>query len=180
MVTEKVIMSVVLILLFCFKAEGKFSHNKYSKTSHNFLDTNTSNQITIKEAVDYTSELLKCDIIKAEKKFRKDIPVWKVNVITEGRGSAVIEISAMEKALLSIDAGEGPFEYDLIPEKNFISFSEAKRKAEEYSGQKTLKWKFLRNKTSWEYNFWMFIKSGKAQVRIDAVSGDIVTLKKKR
>lgn len=180
MVTVKVIMPVVLILLFCFNAESKFFHNKYSKTSHNFLDTNTSNQITIKDAVDYTSELLKCDIIKAEKKFRKDIPVWKMNVITEGRGSAVIEISAEEKALISIDAGEGPFEYDIIPGKNFISFSEAKSKAEEYSGQKTLKWKYAKNKNSWEYNFWMFIKSGKAQVRIDAASGDIVTVKKKR
>lgn len=180
MVTVKVIMSVVFILLLNFKAEGKFDLNKYSKTSHNFLDTNTSNQISIKDAVDYTTELLKCDITKAEKKFRKDIPVWKVNVITEGRGSAVIEISAMEKSLVSIDAGEGPFEYDLIPDKNFISFAEAKKKAEEYSGQKTLKWKYLKNKNSWEYNFWMFIKSGKAHVRIDAASGDIVTVKKKK
>ncbi|HMS34528.1 MAG TPA: PepSY domain-containing protein [Ignavibacteria bacterium] len=179
MVTVKVILPVVLILLFCFKAEGKFDLNKYSKTSYNFLDTNTSNLLTIKDAVDYTSELLKCDIIKAEKKFRKDIPVWKVNVITEGRGSAVIEISAEEKALVSIDAGEGPFEYDITPDKNFISFSEAKRKAEEYSGQKTLKWKYVKNKNSWEYNFWMFIKSGKAQVRIDAASGEIVTVRKK-
>lgn len=180
MVTVKVIMPVVLILLFCFNAESKFFHNKYSKTSHNFLDTNTSNQITIKDAVDYTTELLKCDIIKAEKKFRKDIPVWKMNVITEGRGSAVIEISAMEKTLLSIDSDEGPFDYDLIPARDFISFAQAKKKAEEYSGQKTLKWKFLKSKNNWEYNFWVFIKSGKAQIRIDAASGDIVTVKKKK
>lgn len=180
MIVLKVSMPFVLILLICVKTEGNFFHNKYSKTSHNFLDTNTSNQITIRDAVDYTAELLKCDIIKAEKKFIKDIPVWKLIVITEGRGSAVIEISAAEKTIVSIDAAEGPFEYDISPERSFISFKEAKKKAEEYSGQKTLKWKYLKSKNNWEYNFWVFIKSGKAQVRVDAASGDIIMVKKKK
>jgi hypothetical protein len=180
MLTKKVIMTALLIVILSFKAEGKFVQNKYSQTTHNFLDTNTSNLFTISDAIDYTSKLLECDIIKAEKKFRKDIPVWKVYVITKERGTAVFEISATDKNLISIDAGEGPFEYEIKPDKEFISFTEAKKKAEDHSGQKTLKWKYLKNKNNWEYNFWVFIKSGKAQIRVDAASGDIVTAKKKK
>ena len=180
MLTKKVIMTALLIVILSFKAEGKFVQNKYSQTTHNFLDTNTSNLFTISDAIDYTLKLLECDITKAEKKFRKDIPVWKVNAITKERGTIVIEISASDKALLSIEAAEGPFDYEIKPDKDLISFAEARKKAEVHSGQKTLKWKYLKNKNNWEYNFWVFIKSGKAQVRIDAASGDIVTVKKKK
>lgn len=180
MLNEKVIMPVLFILILSFKTEGNIVHNKYSQTAHNFLDTNTSNLFTISDAIDYTSKLLECDIIKAEKKFRKDIPVWKVNAITKDRGTIVIEISSSDNTLLSIDASEGPFDYEIKPDKDLISFAEARKKAELHSGQKTLKWKYLKNKNNWEYNFWVFIKSGKAQIRVDASSGDIVSAKKKK
>lgn len=180
MVMKKVFMSFLLILALSVSAESKIVQNKYNQTSPNFLDTNTSNLYTISDAIDYTLNLLECDITKAEKKFRKDIPVWKVNAITKERGTIVVEISSTDKTLISIDAGEGPFDYEIKPDKDLIPFSEAKKKAEDHSGQKTLKWKYLKNKNNWEYNFWVFIKSGKAQIRIDAATGDIVTTKKKK
>ena len=176
----KIILPVFILLLLSFTAEGNFKRFEYNQTPDYFPDTNSIKFISIEEAVDYTAQLLEGDITKAERKFKKDIPIWKVELITKDRGSFKVEISAIDKSLIRIDADEGPYDYDINPDLNSIPFLAAKKTAEEWTGLKTLKWNFYKNKNNWEYNFWLFIKSGKAQVRVNAETGEIVMVKKKK
>lgn len=178
--TKKIYLTLIFLLICNTRSESSVIQNKYIQTSGNFLDTNASIGVTIRDAVDYTAELLECVITKAELRFMKDIPLWKINGITSDRGTVELEISALDRSLLKIDAEEGPFEYEIKPHKDLVSFTEAKRKAEDFSGQKTLKWNLSRIKKRWEYHFWVFIKSGKAQVKIDAATGDIIKTGKKK
>lgn len=180
MATEKVFLPIIAMLFFNFTIKGDYKQNKYTQTSYNFLDTNVVNLISIKDAIDYVIQLSEGDVTKAERKFKKDIPIWKVDVITPGGGSVKVELSSLDKSLVRIDADEGPFEYDIKPDKNFVSFKDAKNIAEQSTGQKILKWNFFNSKKNWEYNFWLFLKSGKAQVRVDAESGEIITAKRKK
>lgn len=180
MATEKVFLPVLILLTLNLTVEGNSERFKYNQSPQYFLDTNSLNLVPVKEAVDFVLDLLECDITKAERKFKKEIPIWKIDLITKERGTLEVELSSIDKSLLRINAAEGPFDYELKPEPNFISFSEAKKTAEEFTGQKILKWNYFKNKNIWEYNFWLFTKSGKAQVRIDAESGELIVSKKKK
>lgn len=178
MKTPKKILSVISVLTFILPVNG--NHNQYNQRSNNFLDTNTVKLIDIKDAVDFAMQLTEGNITKAERKFKKEIPLWKIDLITIQNGVIEIEISAVDKSLIRLDADEGPFDYEIDSDKSFISYSAAKKIAEDLSGLKILKWNFFKNKNNWEYNFWLFTKSGKAQVRVNAETGEIITNKKKR
>jgi uncharacterized membrane protein YkoI len=180
MATEKVFLPIIVLIFFGFTVKGDYGRNKYTQTSYNFPDTNIVKLTGIKEAIDNVMQLTEGDVTKAERKFSKDIPVWKVDVITNDRGIIKVELSALDNSLVRIDSDEGPFDYEIKPQKDLISFGEAKKTAEGYTGQKTLKWNFYKNRDQHEYNFWLFIKSGKAQVRVNAETGEIVTTKKKK
>jgi len=176
MATEKVFFSILFSLFLFLPSESKNEQGKYSQTSHNFLDTN----INIKEVIDFTLLLLTGEVTKIEKKFKKDIPIWKVNMITATGGSMEIELSYKEKRLLNLEADEGPFDYEILPDSSLVPFSVAKKTAEEYAAQNILKWCFRPNRDKMEYNFWLFTKTGKAQVKVDAETGEIVSKKKKK
>ena len=176
MATEKIFFSILFSLLLFLPAESRNEQNKYSQTSHNFLDTN----VNIKEVIDFMLLLIPGEVTKVEKKFKKDIPIWKINTITTSGGSIVIEISFREKKLLNLEADEGPFDYEITPDPSMVSFSSAKKTAEEYASQSILRWSLRQNKDKMEYNFWLFTKTGKAQVKVDAESGEVITKKKKK
>lgn len=180
MATEKVFLPVLILLLLNYTAEGISEQIKYNQSTQYFLDTNSTNPVSIKDAIDVVLDLLEGDITKAERKFKIDIPVWKIDLIEKDGGTFEVELSSIDKSLLRINADEGPFEYELKPAANFIPLSEAKKTAEELSGKKILKWNFFKNKNVWEYNFWIFVKSGKAQVRVNAESGELIASKKKK
>jgi uncharacterized membrane protein YkoI len=180
MATEKIFLPVLILIFFVSAKEVKSSSFIYLHSVYSNSDTNSSNIVNIVEAIGFTTQLLDGDIVKAERKFKRDIPIWKIDMITKEKGSFEVEISAVDKSLIRIDADEGPFEYEIRPDESLISFSEAKNIAEQMTGQKTLKWNLYKNRNTWEYNFWIFIKSGKAQVRVDAASGDIITSKKRK
>ena len=178
MATCKIITLVILIsVLNNSNAPGyNYLHFKYSETVNNFLDTN----VKIGNVIEYVGTIIEGDIIKAEKKFKKNIQIWKVDVHLPSGGFVEIEISASEKNILQIEADEGPFEYDLEPGDGMVSFNTAKKNAEDHSGLKILKWILKQNKEKYEYNFWVFTKSGKAQVKIDAGTGDLILNNKKK
>jgi len=176
MATEKIFFSILFLLSLFLPSESRNKQIKYSQTSHNFLDTN----VNIKEVIDFTLLLLRGDVTKVEKKFKKDIPIWKVNMITPTGGSMEFELSYKEKKLLNLEADEGPFDYEVFPDSSLVSFSNAKKTAEEYAAQNILKWSLRTNRDKMEYNFWLFSKTGKAQVKVDAETGEIVTKKKKK
>ncbi|MEO6695547.1 MAG: PepSY domain-containing protein [Ignavibacteria bacterium] len=176
MATEKIFLSVLLSLFLIIPSKSKNEQGKYSETSYNFLDTN----INIREVIDYTLLLLPGEVTKVEKKFKKDIPIWKINMITSTGGSIEVELSCKDKKLLNLEADEGPFDYEIIPDNGMVSFTAAKKTAEEYTSQNILKWCLKQNRDKMEYNFWLFTKTGKAQVKVDAESGDIVTKTKKK
>jgi len=176
MITGKSLISLLFILYLCFNSEGKAKHSKYNETPYYFLDTNAN----IKGAIDLVSGLLQGEITSIEKKFKKDIPIWKINTITSSGGSLDVELTFKDRKLIRLDADEGPFDYEINPDSGLVIFSSAKKTAEDFAAQKTLKWTLFKNRDKWEYNFWLFTKTGKAQVRVDAVSGEIISVKKKK
>lgn len=127
--------------------------------------------------IESVRNLIQCEIQKVEKKVIKEIPVWKVNAIIFTGGSISFEFSFDEIELIQINADEGPFDYDLQPLKESVSFSSARITAENQSGLKTLKWCFKKVKQNWEYNLWVFTKSGKPQIRINAITGELIKKK---
>lgn len=132
------------------------------------------------EIIEKTFTLFPCEIIKVEKKFKKDVQIWKLNVVTLQGGTMKLEYSVIENSLIQIEADEGPYDYDLTAIPETVSFMNAKKIAEEYANQKVLKWNLKKSKDIWEYNFWMFTKSGKAQVRVNGISGELILKKGKR
>lgn len=176
---EKIFLPVIFLLFLSCDTESKEISIKYNQSSAKFLDTNVIMSISITDAIDYANMLMEGEIVKAERKFKKDIPFWKLDLVTDQKGVIGFEIALSEKNLIRIDSDEGPFEYEIIPKQDNVSFSKAKKTAEDFTGQKILKWNYFQNKKLWEYNFWLFTKSGKAQVRVDAESGEIIKNKKK-
>ena len=176
MATEKIFFSVILSILLIITSEGRNEQNKYNQTSHNFLDTN----VNIKEVIDFMLYLIPGEVTKIEKKFKKDNPIWKVNMITPTGGSLEIELPHNEKKILNLEAEEGPFDYDISPVAGMVSFSAAKKTAEGYTSKNILRWSLRQNRDKMEYNFWLFTKTGKAQVKVDAESGEVITKSKKK
>ncbi|MEO8447309.1 MAG: PepSY domain-containing protein [bacterium] len=179
MTSTKQFLSVILLLIFILPSGGRTEQIKYNQTSNNFLDTNTAELVKIFAALEFVSSIFAGEILKAERKFKKDIPVWEMDMVTTDKGIIEIEISAIDKSLQRIDADEGPFEYEIDPGESSIKYKAARKIAEEFTGQKTLKWNYFRNRNGYEYNFWLFTKSGKAQVRVNAETGEILTKTKK-
>lgn len=185
MYIQKLFLSVILILILILNLTGfnfkvNFPKGKYNKTSDNFPYINLIKNTDIKSAIDFVIQLTGGNVTKAEMKFKKDIPVWIVEANGKDNNTFKIELACEDNSLLRIDADEGPFDYDLNPGKGFISFSDSRKIAEDHTGIKTLKWKFFKNRNTWEYDFWLFVKSGKAQIRINAETGEIINSKKNK
>lgn len=172
-----IIVLLMLISQNCFP--GNFIADKYMKSAFNFPDTNKNNHLSIIDAVNFISEISPGEIVSAEKKFRKDNPVWELILLTEPGSAVKFEVSYFERTILSVISDETPVKYDLRPSENFISLSQAIKIVSEHTPQNVLKWKFHKIKDSWEYSFWLFTKSGKAQLRLNAESGEIISSKKK-
>ncbi|MBP9191073.1 MAG: hypothetical protein KBF96_00830 [Ignavibacteria bacterium] len=171
---------ILMLIVSGFNFKDNYLKSKYSKTSYNFPYKNHIKNTDIKSAIDQVIQLTGGNVTKAEMKFKKDIPVWVIEAMGTDNNTFKVELSCEDNSLLRIDADEGPFEYEIDPGKSFIPFSESKRTAEERTGQKTLKWRFLKNRNSWEYNFWLFLKTGKAQMRINAETGEVINTKQKK
>jgi len=176
-------LPVIFFLILCITGSDfkyNYLNGKYNKTSDNFPYINLNKNTDIKSAIDQVIQLTGGNVTKAEMKFKKDIPVWIVEAIGKDNNTFKIELSREDNSLIRIDADEGPFNYELDPGNDFIPFSESKKIAEVQTGQKTLKWRFLKSRNTWEYNFWLFLKSGKAQLRINAETGEIIKSKKNK
>ena len=173
---------LLTLLVFQFNTGNCFSENtnlnKYMQTSLLFLDTNKNKTLTISEAVNFVMEISGGEVISAERKFKKSDPLWELILITSEGSFVKMEISFFDKTVLMMSSDEGPFTYDIKPSQDYISLFEAINIADSQSSQKVLKWKFLKVKDKWEYNFWLFTKSGKAQLRLDAETGEIITGKR--
>jgi hypothetical protein len=129
----------------------------------------------VKNAIDYAKSIVAGEIVKVEKKFKSGIPIWEVTMISSGGGKVVIEIGYNNLKLIYISAPEGPYDYFINPGNNIVSFPDARSTAEAYTGEAVLKWVLKEYRGKWEYNFWHFTKTGRAQVRVDAETGQIIT-----
>jgi uncharacterized membrane protein YkoI len=169
----KLFLPVILLMFLNSVSQCCGLCNKYSQSSNYFLDTN----VKITKVIEKLIEIFPGEIVKIEKKFKKNSPFWNVEMIS-GQGSSLeFEISSDENKIFSIEANEGPYEYEIIPDESIAPFSTAKKTAEEHTSQKILRWNFKYIKDKPEYSFWLFTKSGKAQLKIDAVSGEIIMKK---
>lgn len=176
------LMKITTIILFFVLFLPQLALNKsiqYNQTSNNFLDTNSIKLISISDAAESLLQLIPGFITKAELIYKNEHPLWRINLTTIQNGIIKFELSAIDKKLIRIDSEEGPFDYEIIPGNFPVKYSTAKKIAEDKTGLKILKWNFSLNKNKWEYNFWMFSKSGKAQLKVSADTGEIITNKKK-
>ncbi|MBX7043800.1 MAG: hypothetical protein K1X85_12955 [Ignavibacteria bacterium] len=117
------------------------------------------------------------DIVKAEKRFSKERVYWLVVLITNSGGELRMHVDPEKNSVLEITDDEGPFDYEVIPGKDLVSFSEARKSAESVAGSRALKWKLVEAKSGMQYHFWMFTKGGAAQFKLDAVTGERIMKK---
>ena len=164
------LFAILVIFLSINILQLKNLHSQSSEES-----SKLKKQLSIKDVLDFSFSIYNGEIFKIEKKFKKEIPVWNIEMVTKNGGSLELEISGGEEKLLEIIADEGPFDYEINPGNEIIPLSAATKTAEEFTSQKVMKWKLTQIKEKYEYDFWLFTKSGKAQVRIDALSGEIIT-----
>ena len=169
------IFAILVIFLSINILQLKNLHSQSSEES-----SILKKQLSIKDVLDFSFSIYNGEIFKIEKKFKKEIPVWNIEMVTKNGGSLELEISGAEEKLLEIIADEGPFDYEINPGNEIIPLSAATKTAEEFTSQKVKKWKLIKFKEKYEYDFWLFTKSGKAQVRIDALSGEIITKRKSK
>lgn len=134
----------------------------------------------IKESIDKTTQLIPGDVIKVEKKFVSNNALWEVKSITDGGSEINFKINIEDGNWIIISSNDGPFDYDFTPQENYASFQTAKNTVEESLGRNILKWEYRLNKDKWEYGFWHLTKSGRAQIRVDAESGKIITKTNRR
>jgi len=173
------VIYVMLVTLNLISANPTKSNltTVFSKTS---FKINSDSNFNAKKAIDFANDIFKGEVIKLEKKYKKDISIWKINMQNDNGSPLEIETSYIDGKLQSLKGDEGPFDYEAEPGMEMNTFTSARKAAEEHSGKKILKWNLLRNKDKWEYNFWVFVKSGKPQIKVDAESGEIIRTKKKR
>lgn len=178
MLASKLILRITALAIISVLIDTFQIKNLYSQTSEE--PTVPIKQQDIKKVIEFTLTIYNGEIYKIEKKFKKEIPVWNIEMVTKTGGSLEFEISGADEKLLVIIADEGPFDYEINPGNEIIPFSSASKTAEEFTSQKVMKWKLVQVKEKYEYDFWLFTKTGKAQVRIDALTGEIITKRKSK
>ncbi|CAN5547281.1 hypothetical protein BH10BAC5_BH10BAC5_08910 [soil metagenome] len=157
----KTILILSLLLFFAFSRSTYASNDSL---------------ISLKQSIEIAEKIIEGDIIKAERKFREKGTFVEIEVLTAKGGRLNLELENKSGAILSLESKEGPFDYEIFPGDNIQLLSKMKKMVEENTGDEVLKWKLSPKKDSkWEYEFWTITKSGKANVRINADSGVIIT-----
>lgn len=155
--------SILLIILF-------FSFLRVSYSSSN------DSTISLRESIEIAEKIIDGDVIKAERKFREKGVFIELEILTPKGGRMNLELENKSGNLLSLESKEGPFEYEIYPGNNLQLLSKMKKVVEENSGDEVLKWKLSQKKDNiWEYEFWTITKSGKANIRINADTGNLIT-----
>lgn len=154
--------SILLILI-------SFSFLKVCYSSAN------DSSISLKQSIEIAEKIIDGEIIKAERKFREKGVFVELEILTPKGGRIDLELENKTGRLLTLESKEGPFEYEIYPGNNLQLLSKMKKIVEENTGDEVLKWKLSQKKEVWEYEFWTISKTGKANVRINADSGDIIS-----
>jgi len=111
------------------------------------------------------------EVIKAE----LEGGIWEIYILTEAGSVVEVEIKEETLALLSAEGEEGPFDYEVEPGEDFLSFSEAKAIVFENNEGEIHSWEFERNENEvWVYEFKLIHNQDDFIVTINAVTGDII------
>ncbi len=154
--------SILLIITF-------FSFLKVSYSASN------DSTISLMQSIEIADKIIEGDIIKAERKFREKGTFVELEILTPKGGRMILELENKTGNMLSLESKEGPFEYEIYPGNNIQLLSKMKKSVEENTGDEVLKWKLSQKKEVWEYEFWTISKTGKANIRINADSGEIIS-----
>lgn len=130
--------------------------------------------ISLKQSIEIAEKMTDGYIIKAERKYREKGTFVEIEVLTVKGGRLTLELGNKTGELLALESKEGPFEYEIYPGNNLQLLSKMKKIAEENTGDEVLKWKLSLKKDVWEYEFWTVSKTGKANMRINADTGEII------
>ncbi|MDA0195965.1 MAG: PepSY domain-containing protein [Bacteroidetes bacterium] len=114
------------------------------------------------------------DIIEARVKDDDNKLFWKILVETTTGSKVEIVINKETGALILIEGEHGSFDYEVVPNDELISFSEARTIAlATFEGQ-IVRWSLERHEDAFTYWFKIEREDGHREVGIDAVSGDVI------
>lgn len=119
-------------------------------------------------------------VVETEREREDGIDVIEVKVRTAGGAIVEIECVAETGELLEIEGESPPFDYEVTPGNGLILFSEARGIALNGRNASIREWELEReeNDTRWMYIFELKEEGGvEIEVRIDAVSGEIVDVR---
>ena len=111
------------------------------------------------------------EVIKAE----LEMGIWEVYVLTESGGVVEVEIKDDTLALISVEGDEPPFDYEVTPGADFLTFSEAKTIVFDNFEGEIDSWEFEKDDNQvWVYEFILIVNQDEIKVEIDAKTGDIL------
>ena len=137
-------------------------------------------EITEPENDDVPSELLQqaLDLIDGEvaktEKEGGDIVYWKIKIETADGAHIYIGFD-QEGNLRNIEDNEGPFDYNIEPGMDLISFAEAKEIALDTGDETLVGWELESDDTGeWFYKLKITVNNEQSIVEIDALTGEVI------
>ena len=124
------------------------------------------------EIIDFALELIDGDIADAIFK-GEDVIFWKVKIET-ANGAHVYFGFNEEGELVNIEDPEGPFDYNVEPAMDLISFNAAKEIALDTGDEELKGWELeMDNEGNWFYKLFIVVNNEEITVKINAVTGEV-------
>ena len=103
-----------------------------------------------------------------------DLIYWVVKIETD-TGAHVFVGLTKDGHLVNIEDREGPFDYNVEPGMDLISFAEAKEIALDTGDEELVGWELEHNnEEEWFYKLFIVVGNDELTVKIDALTGDII------
>jgi len=122
------------------------------------------------ELENYVHNLLAGDIVHSE----VEDSDWKIYVKTSEGAVVQFRITDTPYTIVKIEGEHGPFTYDIDPGENRITFASAKEIALGNTSGEIEEWQLGSSGDSWIYEFEISNADGTSEIKIDALTGDIL------
>lgn len=120
---------------------------------------------------DFIHGYLQGQIIHVE--YEMEDLAWNIYVKTEAGGIVEFTVSDDPYSILEIEGEEGPFDYDIMVD-GLISLAAAKEIALNHIDGELHEWELQMHSNQWIYEFSIKNTNGEFEVKIDAVTGEIL------
>jgi len=140
-------------------------------------DEDEENKQAPEEINTFVSGLFEAKILHSESKFDEDFHYWKLYIKNEDGAVVKFKVFADPVSLLMMEGEIGPFDYDIDPGDDFISFTEALDIVNEGFEAELEEWKFkkfeMEDGLQWAYKL-EFKGDDGHDFLLNAINGDIL------